>query len=136
MLIAGAWHGAWCWQKIVPLLEAQGHRVRTPELPATGADTSDPASVTLESWARFVADVVGAEPEPVILVGHSRGGIVISRAAELVPERMRRLVYLSAYLLPAGSTLAEAARADQRFAGAAQHGSGGRRHHLQPSRAA
>ena len=112
VLIAGSWHGAWCWQKIVPLLEAQGHRVRTPDLPATGADRSDPSEVTLESWACFVAAQVAAEPEPVILVGHSRGGIVISRAAELAPERVRRLVYVSGYLLTTGSTLAEVARAD------------------------
>lgn len=113
VLIAGAWHGAWCWQKIVPMLESQGHRVLTPELPATGDDPTDPALVTLELWSRFVADTVGAAPEPVILVGHSRGGVVISRTAELVPERLRRLVYLSAYLLPAGGTLAETARADR-----------------------
>ena len=113
VLIAGAWHGAWCWQKIVPLLEAQGHRVRTPDLPGTGADTSDPAKVTLEDWARFVADTIAAEPEPVVLVGHSRGGVVISRAAELNPQAIRRLVYVSGYLLPAGSTLAETARGDQ-----------------------
>jgi pimeloyl-ACP methyl ester carboxylesterase len=112
VLIAGAWHGAWCWQKLVPLLEAQGIDVRTPDLPATGADFTDPADVTLESWARLVADAVGAAPEPVILLGHSRGGVVISRAAELLPERVRRLVYLSAYLLPAGKTLAEIARTD------------------------
>jgi pimeloyl-ACP methyl ester carboxylesterase len=113
VLIAGAWHGAWCWQKIVPLLEAQGHRVRTPDLPATGADTSDPANVTLEIWARFIADTIAAEPEPAVLVGHSRGGLVISRSAELNPERVRRLVYVSGYLLPAGATLAETARSDQ-----------------------
>jgi len=112
VLIAGAWHGAWCWQKIVPLLEARGHRVLTPELPATGADTSDPAEVTLELWAQFIAGIVGASPEPVNLLGHSRGGVVISRAAEIAPERLRRLVYLSAYLLPAGSTLAQSARED------------------------
>ncbi len=112
VLIAGAWHGAWCWEKVTPLLEAQGHRVLMPELPATGADLTDPASVTLETWARFVADVVAREPLPVTLVGHSRGGIVISRAAELIPERLRRLVYVSAYLLPAGASLAAAARAD------------------------
>ena len=81
VLIAGAWHGAWCWHKLVPLLESHGHVVLTPELPATGTDRSDPAGVTLESWARFVADIVTAAPEPVILAGHSRGGIVISRAA-------------------------------------------------------
>jgi pimeloyl-ACP methyl ester carboxylesterase len=113
VLIAGAWHGAWCWEKVAPLLEAQGHRVLAPELPATGADPADPSRVTLENWARFVADAVEREPQPVTLVGHSRGGIVISRVAELVPERLRRLVYLAAYLLPAGGSLTEAARADR-----------------------
>ena len=112
MLVAGAWHGAWCWAKVAPLLEAQGHQVLAPELPATGADSSDPAGITLETWARFVVDALASQPQPVTLVGHSRGGIVISRAAELVPEKLRRLVYLSAYLLAPGRTLAEAARAD------------------------
>ena len=112
VLIAGAWHGAWCWQKLGPLLEAQGHRVLTPELPATGADRADPATITLESWARFVADTCAAESQPVILLGHSRGGVVISRTAELVPERIQRLVYLAAYLLPAGSSVADRARED------------------------
>jgi pimeloyl-ACP methyl ester carboxylesterase len=112
VLVAGAWHGAWCWDKVAPLLEAQGHRVLTPELPATGSDHTDPASITLETWARFVAGVVANEPQAVTLVGHSRGGIVISRTAELIPDRVRRLVYVSAYLLPAGMTLAGAARTD------------------------
>jgi pimeloyl-ACP methyl ester carboxylesterase len=112
VLIAGAWHGAWCWERVTPLLAARGHAVRTPELPATGTDTGDPRQVTLADWARFVADVVEREREPVILVGHSRGGIVISQAAELVPDRVRRLVYLTAYLLPDGATLAAQARGD------------------------
>jgi pimeloyl-ACP methyl ester carboxylesterase len=112
VLIAGAWHGAWCWAKVAPLLEAQGHRVLTPELPATGADPTNPAEVTLDTWAQFIASTAENEPEPVTLVGHSRGGIVISRAAELAPARLRSLVYLSAYLVPAGGSLAESARAD------------------------
>ncbi|MEO8016894.1 MAG: alpha/beta fold hydrolase [Pseudomonadota bacterium] len=111
VLISGAWHGAWCWRKIVPLLEAQGHQVLAPELPATGADHTDPASITLETWARFVVGQIRVDA-PAILVGHSRGGIVISRAAELAPGRVRRLVYVSGYLLPAGGTIAEAARGD------------------------
>jgi pimeloyl-ACP methyl ester carboxylesterase len=112
VLIAGAWHGAWCWAKVVPLLEAQGHRALALELPATGADSSDPARITLDRWARFVAQTLENQPQPVTLVGHSRGGIVISRAAELVPEKLRRLVYLSAYLIPSGGTLAQTARTD------------------------
>jgi pimeloyl-ACP methyl ester carboxylesterase len=112
VLIAGAWHGAWCWRKVAPLLEAQGHAVRTPELPSTGADQTDPANITLEGWARFVADIVIGQAEPVILVGHSRGGVVISRAAELAPAQVRLLVYVSGYLLPDGGTVADTARGD------------------------
>jgi pimeloyl-ACP methyl ester carboxylesterase len=112
VLVHGAWHGAWCWHKVVPLLGAQGHQVIAPDLPAMGSDTTDPATITLEGWARFVADLIRRQPEPVVLVGHSRAGIVISQAAELIPARISRLVYLCAFLLPAGHNLAEAARAD------------------------
>jgi pimeloyl-ACP methyl ester carboxylesterase len=109
VLIHGAWHGAWCWHKVTPLLEAAGARVVAPDLPSMGADITPPDVITLNYWARFVADVIGREAQPVVLVGHSRGGIVISQAAELVPERIRSLVYLAGFLLPSGETLAASA---------------------------
>jgi pimeloyl-ACP methyl ester carboxylesterase len=109
VLIHGAWHGAWCWHKVTPLLEASGARVIAPDLPSMGADITPPGVITLDYWARFVADLIEREPEPVVLVGHSRGGIVISQAAEYVPERIRHLVYLAGFLLPSGGTLAVAA---------------------------
>jgi pimeloyl-ACP methyl ester carboxylesterase len=111
VLVAGAWHGAWCWERLTPLLEAAGHRVLTPELPATGASHADPAHASLDSWARHVAELVSVQEEPVVLVGHSRGGAVISRAAEMT-RNIRMLVYLAAYLLPAGASVAEEARSD------------------------
>lgn len=111
ILIHGAWHGAWCWHKLIPRLEAAGARVIAPDLPSMGDDATPASSVTLESWSRFVADIVEREPGCVLL-GHSRGGAVISRAAELAPEGIRRLVYLSAYLLDAGDSVAAAARRD------------------------
>jgi len=111
ILIHGAWHGAWCWHKLTPLLTAAGVRVIAPDLPSMGADATQPSSVTLESWAQFVADIVAREPG-CVLVGHSRGGAVASRAAELVPDAIRRLVYLSAYLLPDGESVAAEARRD------------------------
>ena len=112
LLIHGAWHGAWCWHKVTPLLSAAGARVLAPDLPSMGADITPPNVITLDYWARFIADSVDREPEPVTLVAHSRGGIVASRAAELVPDRIRRIVYVAAYLLPARATLAAAARSD------------------------
>jgi pimeloyl-ACP methyl ester carboxylesterase len=111
ILIHGAWHGAWCWHKLVPLLEARGARVIAPDLPAMGADRTPPETVTLDVWARFVADVASREPGG-LLVGHSRGGAVVSRAAELAPDAIRGLVYLSAYLLPPGDSVAAQARRD------------------------
>ena len=112
LLIHGAWHGAWCWHKVIPLLEAGGATVLAPDLPSMGADITPPHVVTLDYWARFVADLIEARAEPVVLVAHSRGGIVASRVAELVPERIRKLVYVAAYLLPAHATLAAEARRD------------------------
>lgn len=112
ILVHGAWHGAWCWHRLTPLLEARGARVVAPDLPSMATDPAPADQVTLASWARFVADIVERQAEPVVLVGHSRGGIVVSQAAELVPECIRHLVYLSAYLLPAGESLAEEARRD------------------------
>ena len=111
ILIHGGWHGAWCWHKLVPLLEALGARVIAPDLPSMGADSTPASAVTLESWGRFVADIAIRAPGSV-LVGHSLGGAVISRAAQLAAAQIRQLIYLSAYLLPAGASVASVARAD------------------------
>jgi pimeloyl-ACP methyl ester carboxylesterase len=104
VLVHGAWHGAWCWHKLTPLLAASGARVIAPDLDPAGADT-------LEDWAQFVRGLVADSPGCVLL-GHSRGGAVISRAAELAPHAIGRLVYLSAYLLPDGHSVADEARRD------------------------
>lgn len=112
LLVHGAWHGAWCWHKLAPLLQSGGARVIAPDLPSMGADITPPSVITLDYWAQFVADLATGAAEPVTLVAHSRGGIVASRAAEMVPDRIRRIVYVAAYLLPARTTLAAEARSD------------------------
>ena len=107
VLIHGAWHGGWCWDQVAPLLRTAGHEVIAPDLPGMGEDRTDLHTITLPVWAQFVANLAKQASAPVILVGHSRGGIVISAAAELVPERIRTLVYLTAFLVPNGKTLAD-----------------------------
>ncbi len=112
VLVHGAWHGAWCWERLTPLLESQGHSVIARDLPGMGADRTEPGLITLDLWASTVAELVRAAPEPVVMVAHSRGGIVASQVAELLPRGIRRLVYLAAYLLPSGQTIAAEARTD------------------------
>ncbi len=105
VLIHGAWHGAWCWDEVAPLLRAAGHTVIAPDLPGMGEDRTPLGKVNLSSWTMFVADLIAQEFEPVVLVGHSRGGIVISEVAQLIPDRIQTLVYLAAFLVPNGETL-------------------------------
>jgi pimeloyl-ACP methyl ester carboxylesterase len=102
LLVHGALHGGWCWHKLVPLLEADGHRALAPDLPGMGADPTPLSEVTMDTWAAFIAERAREAGEPVILVGHSRGGAVISAAAELAPDAILGLIYLTALLLPDG----------------------------------
>jgi pimeloyl-ACP methyl ester carboxylesterase len=108
LLIHGAWHGGWCFERLVPLLGARGHIVAAPTLPGMGGSAAQVAAVTLEGWADFVVEQARALPGPVILVGHSRGGIVASTAAERDPDAFSALVYLAAFMLPSGTSLIEA----------------------------
>ena len=108
VLVHGAWHGAWCWYKLLPRLERAGHRVTALDLPAHGKDRTPIAEVTLERYADAVCNALGLDAEPAILVGHSMGGIAITQAAERHPERIKSLVYLTAFLLRDGDTLTDA----------------------------
>ncbi len=112
VLVHGAWHGAWCWRDVVPLLEAEGHHVDAIDLPGHGDDSSPVGEMTLERNARRVADSVEAAAEPLVLVGHSMGGMAVTQAAELVPDRIARLVYVCAFLPSDGQTLPELAADD------------------------
>jgi pimeloyl-ACP methyl ester carboxylesterase len=112
VLVHGAWHGGWCWHRIVARLERAGHRVLAPDLAAMGRDRTPVGSITLAHWVRQMVAQIEAEPDPVILVGHSRGGIVISQVAEHVPARIQSLVFVSASLLTSGQSLQNAADED------------------------
>jgi pimeloyl-ACP methyl ester carboxylesterase len=105
LLIHGAWHGAWCWYKVVPRLENLGHRVIAPDLPSLGRERTPANRISLSLWRDFVCNILDAQPEPVILVGHSRGGIVVSEVAEHRPDKIRTLVYLTAFLPRDGECL-------------------------------
>lgn len=102
VLVHGACHGAWCWEKVVPLLEAAGHTAVAIDLPGHGDDPTPIADCTLAGNVAAARAAVEAQDEPVVLVGHSLGGLTISQTAEEIPEKIGTLVYLSAFLLQDG----------------------------------
>jgi pimeloyl-ACP methyl ester carboxylesterase len=106
VLVHGAFHGAWCWVRLTPRLEARGHRVVAFDLPSLGDDPTPITDVSLDLWAARVAENIVECGEPVILVGHSLAGVVVAAAAERLPERVRLLVYLAAFLPRDGDSIA------------------------------
>ncbi|MFJ6835671.1 alpha/beta fold hydrolase [Streptomyces sp. NPDC091209] len=98
VLVHGAWHDGQCWNRVTPLLTAQGHRVFTPSLTGHG-DKAHLLSPEV-GLTTHVDDIVGLildhDLDDIVLVGHSYAGMVISSVANRVPERVSRLVYIDA----------------------------------------
>jgi len=112
LLIHGGWHGAWCWDKVTPLLEAEGHTVIAPDLPGHGDDNTPLSDVTLDIYARATVGFAAQASEPVIVVGHSMTGISNSQAVEYAPEKFRAQVFMAAFLLSDGQCLLDLAKPD------------------------
>jgi pimeloyl-ACP methyl ester carboxylesterase len=106
VLVHGSFHGAWCWERLTPLLTEHGHRVVAPNLPGSGDDPAPLENAGLTSYATRVAARIDEIPGPVILVGHSMGGIVASQIAQWRSERLAAVVYICGLLLRSGETLA------------------------------
>ena len=107
VLVHGAWNGSWCWKRVRRLLQAQGHDVFTPTLTGVG-ERSHLLSrdVNLETHILDVVNLIRWEElSDIVLCGHSYGGCVISGVADRVPDRIRSLVYLDAFVLQDGENL-------------------------------
>jgi pimeloyl-ACP methyl ester carboxylesterase len=96
VLVHGAWHGAWCWERVVPLLAERGLQATCIDLPGHGADSGSLGD--LHADAAAVRAVLDAAPGPVVLVGHSYGGAVITEAAAGC-RALADLVYLAAFMI-------------------------------------
>lgn len=106
LLVHGACHGAWCWGRVAPLLERKGHRVLAIDLPGRGPGDRAGWRHSLSSYADAVMAGARRMDGPVVAVGHSMGGQIISAAAEAAPDLFQRLVYLSAFLPVTGDSIA------------------------------
>jgi pimeloyl-ACP methyl ester carboxylesterase len=126
VLIHGAWHNRHTWDKVIPLLAEQGYAALAIDLPGAGDHAKAPdsfferpldqvafaeeispnAGVTQEERNQATLDAIHEATTMgngrVILVGHSLGGITLSPVAQLVPEGLQAVVYLTAMMLPNG----------------------------------
>lgn len=107
LLIHGAMHGGWCFDGVADLLRGRGHAVAAPDLPGMGGDAATLRAVTLAGWTEFALDQLAAlrrriGDAPLVLAGHSRGGLNVSAAAEADPSAMDALVYICALMVPPG----------------------------------
>ena len=103
VLVHGAYHGGWCWHKVVALLEREGHDVVAVDLPGHGRNAGSKA--TYAAYVEHVTKILRQQAEPVVLVGHSMGGAIVTGVAEAAPETVGKLVYLSAFIAPSGATM-------------------------------
>ncbi|MCX6316681.1 MAG: alpha/beta fold hydrolase [Bacteroidetes bacterium] len=107
MLIHGSWHSAWNWHLVMPLLQKAGHTVIAIDLPGMGRDKTPVQDVRMQTTVEKICDIIDEVEGELILVGHSKNGIMISQAAEYRSHKISKLVYLAAYLIPNGKTQRE-----------------------------
>jgi pimeloyl-ACP methyl ester carboxylesterase len=99
VLVHGAWQSAGTWDLLGPLLEKHGHQVITPVLSGLGTDQNRLSpDITLQQHVEDVSVELSLSADPVILVGHSYAGMIISGVAEIHPTRVGRLVFLDAFI--------------------------------------
>ncbi|MEU8347139.1 alpha/beta fold hydrolase [Spirillospora sp. NPDC048832] len=99
VLVHGAWHGPWAWDRVVPLLEDAGHRTINVDLHGDHG---------LRDHVRLVTaalDNLPDKPDKAVLVGHSYAGLVVREAADARPDRVRHIVLVDGWAGPDGASM-------------------------------
>lgn len=100
VIVHGAWSAGWAWKKMRPLMRGRGHEIFTPTQTGLGERVHLAASqVGLSTHVEDIAAVLEFEDlSDVVLVAHSYGGMVATMVADRMPARIRRLIYLDAFV--------------------------------------
>ncbi|MDH7459993.1 alpha/beta fold hydrolase [Chitinophagaceae bacterium 26-R-25] len=112
VLVHGAWQAPYVWDAVASNLKAKGNKVIVVELPGHGSDTTAPYLLSLDAYRDKVADPISKVDGKVILVGHSMGGMVITSVAEKIPSKIKKIVYIGAFLPASGEAIADLAMKD------------------------
>ncbi|WP_131741681.1 alpha/beta fold hydrolase [Actinomadura roseirufa] len=104
VLVPGYWLGGWAWEEVASVLRAGGHVVHAVTPPGVAERAGEAASdVDVDAQVADLVQVIeGAGPERVVLVAHSGAGLPATGAADRVPGRIARLVYVDSGPMPSG----------------------------------
>lgn len=101
VLVHGGCHGAWCWYKVKPVLEASGHRVTVVDLTASGVNMSRVEEIqSLEDYTKPLLKVLESfdSDDKAILVAHSLGGPSVGLAADMFPSKISVAVFVASFM--------------------------------------
>lgn len=113
VLVHGAFEDVHIWDRVAARLHADGYHVIAVDLPGRPSAPMAADKVSADAYRDTVLKAIVREAHPVVLVGHSFGGIAISNVAEAQPKKVKTLVYLAAYLPKNGDSLLSLATVDR-----------------------
>lgn len=105
VLIHGAWHDGSLWEDVAAVLRESGHNVHTPTLAGNGSGDIDRTIGHADAVQSAVIYLIEQNLTDFVLLGHSYGGSIISKIAEAMPDRIRRLIYWNAFVLMDGESI-------------------------------
>jgi pimeloyl-ACP methyl ester carboxylesterase len=106
VLVHGSWHDGSAWASVIDRLEAKGHHAFAPTIAGHGKSANK--NVNHAQCTQSIVDyIVDKDLTDIVLLGHSFGGTIIAKVAEAIHERIRRLIFLNAFVLNDGESLTE-----------------------------
>ena len=104
VLVHGSWHDGSLWEPVANHLRAQGMTVHCPTIAGHGpnADRHVNHAECTQSITNYILE---HDLKDIVLLGHSYGGTIISKVAEVIPERIKRLIYWNAFVLQDGENM-------------------------------
>ena len=112
ILVHGAWQASYVWDQTKADLTAAGYTVTVVKLPGHGDDITPAYQVSFQAYVEEVKKAINLYSEPVILVGHSLGGAVITQTAAEIPQKIKKLVYVAGFIPQSGKSVLDYSQMD------------------------
>jgi pimeloyl-ACP methyl ester carboxylesterase len=113
VLVHGAWQASYAWEEVKTNLTAQGYQVKVVNLKGHGDDNTPVSELSFSRYVDQVKAAIDSFNEPVILIGHSLGGAVITQTATQVPAKIAKLVYVAGFIPQTGKSVLDYAGLDR-----------------------